>query len=72
MPRLPLLKVEDSTATHHLSARSSALRREYPLIDPVRAEKLIVLIQFYATAYYCSVDAYIVLGNHYLCAAAHK
>ena len=65
MPRLPRLKIEDAAATYHLSARTDARRGEYPLSDPVMAEKLVDLIEFYTTAYYCHVEAYIVMGNHY-------
>ena len=72
MPRLPRLKAEGSQAAYHLSARVIATRGEYPLADPVIAEKLTGLTEFYSTAYFCSVAAINIMGNHYLCAAARK
>ena len=65
MSRLPRLKIKGCEATYHLSARTSALRGEYPLSDPVMSEKLVEFIKFYTSVYFCTIFAYNILGNHY-------
>ncbi len=65
MARRPRLKIRGEDAFYHVRSKAACHEDEYPLDLPGAREKLESIIRFYLRAYFCSLAAFQILGNHY-------
>ncbi|MFV2073340.1 MAG: hypothetical protein ACC742_11910, partial [Thermoanaerobaculales bacterium] len=66
------MKYSEQDSWYHLHSRIAGHRGEYPLAEATPTRRLIETIEHFSRIYFCEVAGFSVMGNHYLCAAAHK
>lgn len=65
MPRLPRLKPQGRRQSYHLYNRVAGEPGWYPLQQPGAREKLLEMVLFYSSIYFCVLAAFAIMGNHY-------
>ncbi len=65
MARPLRIKVENGEGWYHVTAKVNDYVGHYALEHPECQEKLIDVMSHYASAYYCKVAAFCVMGNHW-------
>jgi putative transposase len=65
MARMARFKVNDDPSWYHVHSRTSGIRGDYPLQNPLCQRKMVGLIKHFSKVYVCQVAAFCLMGNHY-------